>query len=235
MKQRTIVVAGGSSGIGLAVAQQAYAEGWRVIIVDRQEPLDQVSARFVPCDLLDAEAAQAALEPIVRDAERIDALVITAGGAMNGPFAGRDAEVLVEEFANDTLTVLRAARHLLPGLQAAAQEHGVSDIVVLSSLAASIAFDEAVIYGSAAAARHALGEQLRVELRHDHVRARSIATGFVQTPLTEKRRLPDVTEHTTLAPLRSEDVSAVVLHTLNLPKDINVHDMVVVPTYQGWA
>lgn len=235
MSQRTIVVAGGASGIGLAVAQQALAEGWHAVVVDRQEPLEPTAARFVRCDLLDAGAAAAALGGIARDLERLDALVISAGGAMNGHFTEQDAEVLVEEFSTDTLTVLRAVRHLLPSLRATAGTHGASDLVVIGSLAGSTAFEKAVIYGAAAAARHALGEQLRVELRHDRVRARTIATGFVQTPLTARRRLPDVTEHTALAPLNARDVAAVVHHTLNLPQDVNVHDMVLVPTSQGWA
>ena len=38
MTTRTIVVAGGSSGIGLAVAQKAVADGWRTIIVVARNP-----------------------------------------------------------------------------------------------------------------------------------------------------------------------------------------------------
>ncbi|MDO4243626.1 MAG: SDR family NAD(P)-dependent oxidoreductase [Actinomyces sp.] len=238
MTARSIVVAGGSSGIGLAVARQALAEGWRTIVVDRQDPLEDLEslgARFVRCDLLDVGTARTALEGIAQDEAGLDALVVSAGGAMNGHFALRDAEVLVEEFSTDTHTVLRAVRYLLPALQEGAQAHGVSDVVVIGSIAGSTAFEEAVVYGAAAAARHALGEQLRVELRGDRVRARTIATGYVETPLTARRSIPAVTDHIALAPLTAQDVAAVVHHCLNTPQDVNVHDMVLVPTYQGWA
>ena len=79
MTTRTIVVAGGSSGIGLAVAQKAVADGWRTIIVDRQEPIELVDATFFHCDLLDNDSAHQVLDGIVRDQERIDALVISGG------------------------------------------------------------------------------------------------------------------------------------------------------------
>ena len=79
MTTRTIVVAGGSSGIGLAVAQKAVADGWRTIIVDRQEPIELVDATFFHCDLLDNDSAHQVLDGIVRDLERIDALVISGG------------------------------------------------------------------------------------------------------------------------------------------------------------
>ena len=79
MTTRTIVVAGGSSGIGLAVAQKAVADGWRTIIVDRQEPIEPVDATFFHCDLLDNDSAHQVLDGIVRDQERIDALVISGG------------------------------------------------------------------------------------------------------------------------------------------------------------
>ena len=92
MTTRTIVVAGGSSGIGLAVAQKAVADGWRTIIVDRQEPIELVDATFFHCDLLDNDSAHQVLDGIVRDQERIDALVISAGGAMNGRLESKTME-----------------------------------------------------------------------------------------------------------------------------------------------
>lgn len=235
MTTRTIVVAGGSSGIGLAVAQKAVADGWRTIIVDRQEPIEPVDATFFHCDLLDNDSAHQVLDGIVRDQERIDALVISAGGAMNGRLESKTMEEWDNYYSNDTLLVLRATRILLPRLRETAERYGIADIVVMGSIAGTTAFEDAAVYGSIAAARNALGEQLRLELRGERIRARTIATGYVETPLTKRMSMNAVTEQMGQDPLRPRDIAEIVHHGINLPPEVTVHNIVVVPTKQGWA
>lgn len=235
MTTRTIVVAGGSSGIGLAVAQKAVADGWRTIIVDRQEPIELVGATFFHCDLLDNDSAHQVLDGIVRDQERIDALVISAGGAMNGRLESKTMEEWDNYYSNDTLLVLRTTRILLPRLRETAERYGIADIVVMGSIAGTTAFEDAAVYGSISAARNALGEQLRLELRGERIRARTIATGYVETPLTKRMSMNAVTEQMGQDPLRPRDIAEIVHHGINLPPEVTVHNIVVVPTKQGWA
>ena len=235
MTTRTIVVAGGSSGIGLAVAQKAVADGWRTIIVDSQEPIELVDATFFHCDLLDNDSAHQVLDGIVRDQERIDALVISAGGAMNGRLESKTMEEWDNYYSNDTLLVLRTTHMLLPRLREAAEHHGIADIVVMGSIAGTTAFEDAAVYGSISAARNALGEQLRLELRGERIRARTIATGYVETPLTKRMSMNAVTEQMGQDPLRPRDIAEIVHHGINLPPEVTVHNIVVVPTKQGWA
>ena len=235
MTTRTIVVAGGSSGIGLAVAQKAVADGWRTIIVDSQEPIELVDATFFHCDLLDNDSAHQVLDGIVRDQERIDALVISAGGAMNGRLESKTMEEWDNYYSNDALLVLRTTRILLPRLRETAERYGIADIVVMGSIAGTTAFENAAVYGSISAARNALGEQLRLELRGERIRARTIATGYVETPLTKRMSMNAVTEQMGQDPLRPRDIAEIVHHGINLPPEVTVHNIVVVPTKQGWA
>ena len=235
MTTRTIVVVGGSSGIGLAVAQKAVADGWRTIIVDSQEPIELVDATFFHCDLLDNDSAHQVLDGIVRDQERIDALVISAGGAMNGRLESKTMEEWDNYYSNDTLLVLRTTRILLPRLRETAERYGIADIVVMGSIAGTTAFEDAAVYGSISAARNALGEQLRLELRGERIRARTIATGYVETPLTKRMSMNAVTEQMGQDPLRPRDIAEIVHHGINLPPEVTVHNIVVVPTKQGWA
>ena len=235
MTTRTIVVAGGTSGIGLAVAQKAVADGWRTIIVDRQEHIEPVDDTFFHCDLLDNDSAHQVLDGIVRDQERIDALVISAGGVMNGRLESKTMEEWDNYYSNDTLLVLRTTHMLLPRLREAAEHHGIADIVVMGSIAGTTAFEDAAVYGSISAARNALGEQLRLELRGERIRARTIATGYVETPLTKRMSMNAVTEQVGQDPLRPRDIAEIVHHGINLPPEVTVHNIVVVPTKQGWA
>lgn len=235
MSTRTIVITGGASGIGLATARRAVADGWNTIIVDRQEPCTETAARVIRCDLRDAEATHEALERIVREEGSVDALVASAGAMLGGHFDSRQAEEWVDGMTTDVATVLRAVRLLLPALRQAAQVRGVADIIVVSSIASDVAFEQAAVYGATAAARNALGEQLRVELRTDRVRSRTIATGYVETAAIRKLDIPAVTEQIASAPLLPDDIAAIVHHQLNLPSDVIVRDIEVVPTAQGWA
>ena len=165
----------------------------------------------------------------------IDALVISAGGAMNGRLESKTMEEWDNYYSNDTLLVLRTTRILLPRLRETAERYGIADIVVMGSIAGTTAFEDATVYGSISAARNALGEQLRLELRGERIRARTIATGYVETPLTKRMSMNAVTEQMGQDPLRPRDIAEIVHHGINLPPEVTVHNIVVVPTKQGWA
>ncbi len=59
--------------------------------------------------------------------------------------------------------------------------------------------------------------------------------GFVLSPMTAGLDIPAVTDQMAEEPLLPEDIATIVHHGLNLPPDVNVHDIVVVPTSQEWA
>ncbi|WP_395680601.1 SDR family oxidoreductase, partial [Inquilinus sp.] len=88
---KTVLVTGGSKGIGLACAKAFLAEGARVAIVSRsQENLDRAAAGLpgvvaIAADLTDAAAAQAAVEAAERALGPIDVLVNSAGAARRTP------------------------------------------------------------------------------------------------------------------------------------------------------
>jgi len=74
MTSRTVVVTGGSSGIGAAAVAAFEAAGDEVVVVDRQEPSG--AASFVLCDLSDPRSIDAAAAQLP---DRIDVLVNCAG------------------------------------------------------------------------------------------------------------------------------------------------------------
>src|SRR5918996_246239 len=82
MDQRTVVVTGGSSGIGRAVAARFVADGADVVITGRRPDAlraaaGDLGARGVVCDAADPEAVERALGALPH---RIDVLVNNAGG-----------------------------------------------------------------------------------------------------------------------------------------------------------
>ncbi len=93
---RHVLITGGSKGIGFACALAFCQEGARVSLVARQQAgLDEAVSRLAAlgfkahafsADLADAQAAQAMVEAVYRDAGDVDVLVNCAGAAVRTPF-----------------------------------------------------------------------------------------------------------------------------------------------------
>jgi NAD(P)-dependent dehydrogenase (short-subunit alcohol dehydrogenase family) len=91
LKSKVVLVTGGSKGIGLACAQAFAAEGARIAICSRsQANIDNASAKIkevfgVVADLVDAGAAERAIETVEARLGPIDILVNSAGAAKRTP------------------------------------------------------------------------------------------------------------------------------------------------------
>ena len=87
LKDKKVLITGGSKGIGLACAKAFIAEGAKVALVSRsQQNLDQAkksvgNAYTIAADLIDAAAAAAMVERVEKEFGAIDILVNSAGAA----------------------------------------------------------------------------------------------------------------------------------------------------------
>jgi NAD(P)-dependent dehydrogenase (short-subunit alcohol dehydrogenase family) len=91
LKDKVVLVTGGSKGIGLACARAFAAEGARIAICSRsRDNIDKASAKIkhafgVVADLVDAAAAERAIETVEARLGPIDILVNSAGAAKRTP------------------------------------------------------------------------------------------------------------------------------------------------------
>jgi NAD(P)-dependent dehydrogenase (short-subunit alcohol dehydrogenase family) len=177
----SVVISGGTGGLGSAVTRTLLEAGWHVVVpyvdeheLERLEP--HPNLELLAADLFDAQAAAAVL---ARAGGQLGALVNLVGGFAAG---GRVHETPVEEFEQQFRLNLRPTYLLcqaaLPRLLAA----GGGSIVCVSTRAALRPFPGAAGYITSKAAVLAFVDALASEYTKDGVRANAILPSVIDTP-----------------------------------------------------
>jgi NAD(P)-dependent dehydrogenase (short-subunit alcohol dehydrogenase family) len=110
-----VVVTGGASGLGAAVAQRLAGEGGRAIVLDRIEPRFPVERELV--DLADTAAAEEAVARVAARHGRLDAVVACAGIDSCGALVDVDRERWERVVSVNLLGTAAVVRAALPHLQ----------------------------------------------------------------------------------------------------------------------
>jgi 3-oxoacyl-[acyl-carrier protein] reductase len=191
MKGVRVLVAGGSRGIGRAIALQFAAAGAAVSVCARGAaslaPLrDEHGLQTQVCDLADGAAIQAWVRAAADALGGIDVLVNNASGLG----LGDDEAAWAAGFAIDQMSMVRCSQAALPWLlESAALGRGPS-ILHLSSISADRPSARAPAYAAAKAAMNSYTASQAAMLARRGVRVNAIAPGSVEFPggLWEQRR-----------------------------------------------
>ena len=183
---RALIVTGGGSGIGAAVARRFAAEGGRVAVLDLDSNRAAAVADAleggiaVQVDVADEASVAAAVGAAYEHMGKIDCVCnaaghLTAGSIDTYPLAEWTRMLAVH--ATGTFLVCRAA---LPHLRAASG----GSIVNISSVGALMARKHIGAYSAAKGAVLAFSRQLAFELGDDGIRVNVVAPGTVKTGMT---------------------------------------------------
>jgi 3(or 17)beta-hydroxysteroid dehydrogenase len=189
---KVVLVTGGASGLGSAIARRFVAEGARVVISDVQEDLgsataDELKASFLQQDVRD----EGRWHEIVRLTEgrfgRLDVLINNAGilGPMNA-VSPEDTELRVwrDIFAVNVEGVFLGCRAAIPAMRRA----GAGAIVNIASIAGLLATPYATAYGASKAAVRQLTKSVAQHCAQQNlnIRCNSVHPGTIRTPLIER-------------------------------------------------
>ncbi|MDI6025025.1 SDR family oxidoreductase [Corticibacterium sp. UT-5YL-CI-8] len=195
-KQKSAVITGGASGIGLDIAVVLKERGWAVFLLDRNAEMLAEACKKLGLD--DSHAIVAS----VTDENDVDAAVArageryTLGAVINSAGVGMDkpaVDTSVEDFRRivdinltGTFIVARAAaRHWIARNEAGA-------IVNISSVSGMIGNKGRSAYGSSKGAVNMLTQILSTELARSNIRVNAVAPGAVDTPLARAVHTEDV-------------------------------------------
>jgi NAD(P)-dependent dehydrogenase (short-subunit alcohol dehydrogenase family) len=190
MTNKTILITGGTSGIGLATAQLLGAEGAKVIVTGRN-PETLASAKKVLIDAVvlssdagDLAAAQGLGEEVRKYVDHLDGAFLNAGIGTFQPFEAATPKNYDDMFNVNVRGPYFHLQSVLPLLS------NPSSVVFNSSIAGSIAFPTSSIYSATKAALISLGKTLAVELVQRGVRVNVLSPGPIDTPIQKKTGLP---------------------------------------------
>jgi NAD(P)-dependent dehydrogenase (short-subunit alcohol dehydrogenase family) len=179
LQGKKVVILGGSSGIGLAIARAATDEGAEVVVTSSRK--DKVAAAVGSlggratgevADLVDEAQTRALFERI----GAFDHLVFTAGESLViGPLAAADLGAVRKAFELRVFGAMAAAKHAAPRIRPG------GSIVLTTGIAEARPQPGWTVGASICGAMDALTRALAVELAP--VRVNAVSPGFVRTPL----------------------------------------------------
>jgi len=220
----TVLVTGGSSGLGAATAQAVTAAGGRPLVIDRVPPSYDVEHEIV--DLADARAAEAAVTRLAERAGRLDGVFTAAGTDRCGTLAevpGEEWDRVVLVNLIGTAAVVRAA---LPYLQRSS-----GTIVTCSSTLGLRALSDASAYCASKFGVVGFTRALAAELK-GQVGVTLLVPGGMHTAFFDGR--PEAYKPPADAKLnRPEDVAQTVLFALTQPPGCEVHELVVTSSHES--
>ena len=198
--QRTALVTGGGSGIGLAIAQALARQGCRVAISGRRAPLLEQAAEEIEADTLTVSGdvsrpsdARAMVERTVDHFGSLHVVVNNAAISRGGPVEELDDDTVDQLIDIDVKGPFHVVRAAVPHLRRHHDE-GTAAILNVSSSVTRMALKNYALYSAAKAAVDMMTRCLALELAADRIRVNAVLPGVVETPIFETMMPKDQVE-----------------------------------------
>lgn len=172
-----VLVTGGARSIGRGIVARLLHEDYEVTILDREAPEPATTAHWIPVDLMDGDATDAAVREALADGP-ITRVVHNVGHVRPNPVDETRLSDFDDVMTLNVKTVIRITQALLPGMRAA---H--SGRVVSISSRAALGKELRSSYAASKAALHGLMKTWALELARDGITANAVAPGSIETPL----------------------------------------------------
>jgi 3-oxoacyl-[acyl-carrier protein] reductase len=177
--QRTVLVTGGSRGIGLACARAFAAGGHRVAVTSSSTPVDEAGLLAVKCDVTDPGQVDAAVSQVEDQLGAVEVLVASAGITRDGLLVRMSEADFAEVIETNLTATWRLARRTIPQMMKARWGR----IIVLSSVGAYIGAPGQSNYAASKAGLIGLTRSIAREYGPRGVTANVVTPGAIDTDM----------------------------------------------------
>lgn len=240
--QKTILITGATSGIGLATATLLAQHQFKLIITARNEKklneIAQKLAKFTSVitacfDVSDRKATEFALHHIA-EKYTIDGLINNAGNAYGlEPVHLGNAEHWDKMMDINVKGLLNVSKCVIPQMVKNKNGH----IINVGSLAGYEVYANGTVYCASKHAVKAITEGLRKELNEFGVKVSSINPGLVETNFSMVRFAGDEEKakkvYQGFSPLQANDIAETILFMLQRPQHVNMAEVLILPLAQA--
>lgn len=178
---KTVLITGASAGIGYAAAELLARKGWKVYAgarrVEKMRGLQSLGAVTFPLDVTDEASLASAVDLVLKDGGRLDALVNNAGYGAHGAVEDVPLAEARRQFEVNVFGLARLTQLVLPHMRAAGGGH----IINISSIAGKITMPTGGWYHASKHALEAYSDALRLETGQFGVRVVLVEPGPIRT------------------------------------------------------
>lgn len=188
LKDRAVIVAASSQGMGRAAAEAFAAEGANVALCARNESTLASAAEEIrrkhgvhvlaqPLDVTDGEAVAGFVETVAREFGRLDVCVTNAGGPPAKNFLSTTPDDWQRAVAQNFLSVVHFARAVLPHMQ----RNRWGRLITITSVSVKQPIPDLVLSNAVRAAVVGLVKSLANEFGKDGITVNNVAPGYTAT------------------------------------------------------
>jgi NAD(P)-dependent dehydrogenase (short-subunit alcohol dehydrogenase family) len=192
LTNKTALITGGNSGIGLATAQVFLQEGAQVLITGRDEKslqtaLQQLGGSVIALksDITKASDLQQLFDTAKQKLGKIDILFANAGVALFAPFEQTTEEIFDANIDINVKGSFYTIQKLLPLLNENAS------VILNTSIVGVKGFAGTSAYSASKAALRSLVRTLAAELVDKKIRVNAVSPGPIETPIYGRLGLPE--------------------------------------------
>ncbi len=194
---RSVIVTGGSRGLGLGIARRLADAGYSVIAIARKESGELQAAiqqapsgsiHFVPFDLAEIERIADLVKQLRKEFGPSYALVNNAGISFDGALALMPNPQIEQVVRVNTISPIVLTKYVVRSMMA----DGGGRVVNIASIIASTGYSGLSVYGATKASLVGFTRSLAREVGRMGVNVNAVAPGFIATEMTKGLKEADL-------------------------------------------
>ncbi len=193
MKHKTVLITGGSSGIGKSIGLYLVSKGFIVYGTTRslEKNKDFQAFPLLEMDVRNSDSVNNAIAEFLRKEEQLDVLINNAGVGITGPLEETPYEEIIGAFETNFNGPIHVIKAVLPQMR----KQGRGLIINITSLAGYMGLPYRGVYSATKGALEVITEALRMEVKDFGVHITNLAPGDFATNIAAGRYHSPVLEN----------------------------------------